>query len=139
MNRLIAPSATTLLLLLLAACRSSEPSDGFGVRAIQFQDVVVPDGFRLGPDSNSNVGAGGYRFGRFVYTGTPRVEDASAYVLDRMPQHAWTLASNSAPDQFSRVLRFNRGSYQATYTIRREEGITRIVVDYVTEIESRQP
>jgi hypothetical protein len=118
----------------LTSCKSSaNPPGGVGVSAIQFQDVVVPSGMTLQDNYHESwsLEEAGYRSGHFVYRGAPRVEDASAYVLDRMPQHAWSLSGDETKDK-ARVLRFTRGVYEAEYSLQRVEGVTQIVVEYRT-------
>ncbi len=140
MKRFLAAFAATLL-ALLSSCKNSPnaPSDDMGVRAIQFQDVVVPAGMTLKVDQHqsASVEEGGWRYGDFTYTGLGRVEDATAYVLERMPQHAWELKADETPDRFTRRLLFTRGRYRADYTIRRTEGITLMTVQYRTDVPGR--
>ena len=131
MIRLLASFA--ILAASLASCKSSgTPSNG-GVSAIQFQDVVVPSGMTLQDTYHESwsLEEAGYRSGHFVYRGSPRVEDASAYVLDRMPQHAWKLTADETKDK-ARVLRFARGVYEAEYSLQRVEGVTQMTVEYRT-------
>lgn len=128
----------------LAAC-SSAPEEtpptggGLGVAAIQFQDVVVPQGLTMNERFNEShsIEEAGYRHGRFEYSGQTRVEDACAHLLQRMPQHAWTLTSDEQVDKATRKLRFVRGRYTADYTLVRKDGITTMVVDYRTEADAK--
>jgi hypothetical protein len=118
----------------LTSCKSAaNQSSGAGVSAIQFQDVVVPSGMTLQDNYHESwsLEEAGYRSGHFVYRGASRIEDASAYVLDRMPQHAWSLTADETKEK-SRVLRFSRGVYEAEYSLQRVEGITQMVVEYRT-------
>lgn len=131
-----------VLFVAIAAC-SSAPEEapasggGLGVTAIQFQDVVVPDGLRMNERFNEShsIEEAGYRHGRFQYSGQTRVEDACAHLLQRMPQHAWTLASDEQVDKATRKLRFVRGRYTADYTLVRTDGITTMVVEYRTDAD----
>jgi hypothetical protein len=132
----------TFLLAFLPACKAPPTDTGSGdrgVSAIQFQDIVVPTGLKLqeGNHESHSVEESGWRFGHFVYTGQPRVDETSAYVLERMPQHAWSLAGDEAPDASTRRLKFVRGRYLADYTIQRVEGVTHMIVDYRTQVSSR--
>jgi hypothetical protein len=126
---------------VLVACSSPELANTTdqGVNAIQFQDVAVPAGMRLHDnyhESHSREEAG-WRYGHFLYTGQPRVQEACEHVLQRMPQHAWTLVSDAAPDDHTRNLKFTRGRYTVEYAVTRQDGVTQLVVDYRTEIPSQ--
>lgn len=136
---LFAPLAL-LSIFLLAACRSPDAKESeTGVAAVQFADMVVPDGLLLRDryhESYSREEAG-WRFGHFVYTGQPRVDEACAHLLLRMPQHLWKLEADEQPDETSRKLRFSRGRYVADYLLSRQDGLTQMVVEYRTEIEPR--
>ncbi|MEY4673272.1 MAG: hypothetical protein RL148_1056 [Planctomycetota bacterium] len=132
------------LVAALAAC-SSAPEEappsggGLGVAAIQFQDVVVPDGLTMIERFNESysIEEAGYRQARFEYSGQTRVEDASSHLLQRMPQHAWTLSSDEQVDKATRKLKFIRGRYIAEYTLVRKDGITTMRVDYRTDIDTK--
>jgi hypothetical protein len=122
---------------LLPACTGPETKDtpDHGVNAIQFQDVAVPADMRLHDsyhESHSREEAG-WRYGHFLYTGQPRLEEACEHVLQRMPQHAWTLVSDTSPAENTRKLKFARGRYTAEYIVSRQDGVTQMVVDYRTE------
>lgn len=142
MFRPFATAAITALLAFLPSCKATptEPGSDRGVAAIQFQDVVVPTGMKLheGNHESHSREESGWRYGHFVYTGLARLEDASTYVLERMPQHAWSLAADSSPDKYTRKLTFTRGRYVADYTIQRLEGLTHMIVEYRTQV-STQP
>lgn len=130
-----------MALLLLGSCAATgDGKDGDrGVSVVQFQDVVVPDGMTLVDrfyESHSREEAG-WRFGHFVYVGQPQLQDACAHLLQRMPQHLWRLASDETPEEATRKLRFERGRYVADYTLQRVDGVTHMVIDYRTQIESR--
>ncbi len=118
----------------LSSCASTIPPGGYGVNAIQFSDVVVPDGMSLrqGEDESYTLEVGNWRSGHLVYGGTAQVTAVSSYVLERMPQHAWELTVEEAPDEQNRRLRFERGDYVAEYNIRRRENLTTMIVDYTT-------
>jgi hypothetical protein len=129
------------ILGLLVACATPDgsPSDDFGVSAVQFQDVVVPDGLTLLNNRNESHSREepGWRYGHFVYTGPARVDEACAHLLLRMPQHSWRLVTDEQADETTRKLQFVRGRYVADYTLERREGITKMVIDYRTQIEGR--
>ena len=123
-------------LLLSAACQTPEAKHAFGVSAVQFQDVVVPSGFKLrdaGHESYAREEAG-WRHAHLVYSGAVKIEEAMGYVRQRMPQHNWTaLTEETLPDSGIR-LRFERGVYSADYTFSSSrEGSTQMVVEYKTD------
>ncbi|MGE3173323.1 MAG: hypothetical protein AB7O97_11915 [Planctomycetota bacterium] len=129
------------VLVLLGACQSLEPDTDAdtGVSAVQFQDLVVPAGMSMIDryhESHSREDAG-WRYGHFEYLGAPQLDEACAHLLSRMPQHNWQLAADEATDASSRRLRFERGRYVVDYNLTRIDGVTRMVVDYRTEIENR--
>lgn len=130
-------AAACAALFALSGCQSQPGDDGdYGVSAVQFQDVVVPDGMALIDkhyESHSREEAG-WRYGHYEYKGTPQVSDACSYLLTRMPQHNWQLVSDDQPTENARKLRFQRGRYVADYLVERTEGSTRMVIDYRTEI-----
>src|SRR5712691_8766055 len=127
-------------LLLLCACKYSgstavvptAPEQGDGVSAIQFQDIVVPDGLKLRDSYHESysIEETGWRLGHFVYSGLPHLEESSAHVISRMPQHSWSLLADEKTDESTRKLRFARGRYFADYSFRRQDGITQLVIDY---------
>lgn len=122
-------------LLLIAACQTPE-KHAFGVSAVQFQDVVVPSGFKLhdaGHESYAREEAG-WRQAHLVYHGAAKIEDAMGYVRQRMRQHNWTaLTEESLADSGVRI-RFERGVYSADYTFSESrEGSTQMIVDYKTD------
>lgn len=124
--------------LVATACQtgSNEPS---GVDSRQFQDVVVPSGFRLrdrAHESSSREEAT-WRLGHFEYSGSANVEVASAYVQGRMPLHNWNLISKEVVEDDGVRLRFERGIYSADYLISRRDGTTHMVVDYATDYSRR--
>lgn len=131
----------TIALALSTGCQSTDNPGGGdrGVAAVQFQDVVVPDGMKLIDqyhESHSREEAG-WRFGHFVYVGQPPIQDACSHLLLRMPQHLWRLSADEATAENARKLRFERGRYVADYSLQRIDGVTHMVIDYRTEIESR--
>src|SRR5258706_279147 len=66
----------------------------------------------------------GWRFGHYEYSGPTQVDEASAHLRLRMPQHSWRLVADEHPDPATCKLSFSRGRYLADYTIRRLEGLT---------------
>jgi hypothetical protein len=130
-----------LLAGVMVACASQDgtSAEDHGVSAVQFQDVVVPSGMNIhdrNHESHSREESG-WRFGHFVYTGQTRVEEACSHLLLRMPQHSWRLVSDEQADPVTRRLRFVRGRYVAEYVLKRQDGITEMVIDYRTQIEDR--
>ena len=126
-------------LLLVGACESPEAAHAYGVTAAQFQDVVVPSGFKLrdaGHESYSREEAG-WRQAHLVYHGTAKIEEAMGYVRQRMPQHSWTVLPEEAANESEVRLRFERGVYSANYTFVQREGATQMVVDYTTDYARR--
>jgi hypothetical protein len=121
----------------LGAC-AAEPDDSTTVQAMQFQDVVVPNGLRIreGQHQSYSREEAGWRHGRFEYTGQLEVATAANYVRERMPQHGWTKAQDEANAEATK-LRFDRGIYRAEYTFLRSEGATTMVVDYTTDYARR--
>ena len=122
-------------LLLFGACQTAEAKHAFGVSAVQFQDVVVPSGFKLrdaGHESYSREEAG-WRQAHLVYLGTVKIEDAMGYVRQRMPQHNWTVVTEEALPESEVRLRFERGVYSADYIFSAREGSTQMIVDYKTD------
>ena len=124
--------------LVASSCQtaSREPS---GVDSRQFQDVVVPSGFRLRDRAHESFSReeATWRHGRFVYSGSEYVDAASAYVVQQMPRHSWKLVSQEAVADDGVRLRFERGIYSADYLISRRDGTTHLVVDYATDYSRR--
>jgi hypothetical protein len=108
---------------------------GDGVTAVQFQDVVVPNGMRLKVDNHESYSREelGYRIGRFEYVGSTDLEVAANYVRERMPQHSWSKSKDEAVADAGLRIRFERGDYRADYTFTRSDGVTVMVVDYTTD------
>jgi hypothetical protein len=129
--------ATSLLLTVaLAACATDASG---GVTAVQFQDVVVPNGMRLKNEGQASYSteAATYRKGRFEYVGSTDLEAAASYVRERMPQHSWTKLRDEAAAEAGLHILFERGIYRADYTFTRSDGVTVMVVDYTTNYTSK--
>ncbi len=126
-------------LLLFGACETSDQGHGDGVTSGQFQDVVVPTGFRLRDAAHESFSReeAGWRQGHFVYLGAVKIEEALGYVRQRMSQHSWTMVAEGAVDEAGTLLRFERGVYSADYTFLRRDGSTEMVVDYATNYSRR--
>ncbi|MGK0153715.1 MAG: hypothetical protein ACI9SE_000663 [Neolewinella sp.] len=126
------------LSLVPSACQSGANGPS-AVNSRQFQDVVVPSGFRLRDRSNESYSReeATWRHARFVYSGSEYVAEASAYVKQHMPRHSWQMVSNEAIADDGVRLRFERGIYSADYLIRRQDGTTHMVVDYATDYSRR--
>ncbi len=126
------------LAAVLAAC-ATDPGANEGVTAVQFQDVVVPNGMRLkaAGHESASIDASGYRQARFEYVGQADVQVAADYVRERMPQHNWAKVTDEAVAEVGQKIRFERGIYRADYTFARSEGLTIMVVDYSTDYTRR--
>jgi len=132
--------AAFLVMFCLVASGCQTGANGpTGVNSRQFQDVVVPDGFRLRDRAHESFSReeATWRHGRFVYSGSAYVNEASAYVQGRMPHHSWKLISQEAVAEDGVRLRFERGIYSADYLISRRDGTTHMVVDYATDYSRR--
>ena len=123
--------------LALSAC-NVEPDESTTVQAVQFQDVVVPDGMRIreGTHQSYSREEAGWRHARFEYFGQKDVPAAADYVRERMPQHGWSKMQDEASEAGLKI-RFERGIYRADYTFARNEGATVMVVDYTTDYTRR--
>ncbi len=125
-------------LLHVAGCASKQQREGYGVSATQFQDMVVPDGFRLRDDAHESYAReeGGWRHGHFVYSSNGDLEPALNYVRQNMPRHRWQIMKDDVVEGAVH-LRFERGAYSADYTFIRREGATQMVVEYSTDYSRR--
>lgn len=126
-------------LALLAGCETRDPTRGYGVGAVQYQDVVVPAGLKLREDGHESYSRddAGWRQAHLVYVGQTRVDEAANYVRQRMPQHSWSIVANEELEGGVVKLRFERSVYTAEYTFVRADGATRMVVDYATDYTRR--
>ncbi|MCR9244436.1 MAG: hypothetical protein NXI31_05350 [bacterium] len=131
-------AAAIVVGLLLTGCQGL-PRGKDGVTAVQFRDMVVPDGLHVVDNAHQShsVEAASWRMGRFVYTGKVRAEEAASYVRQRMPLHSWKLVQETKPQPTQTRLRYERGYYSAEYTFTRRGGHTQLVVDYTTEYPER--
>lgn len=130
-------AAFGIVLVAANACSSQPVTDG--VTAVQFKDVVVPDGLRLKTDGNASYSReeASWRHGRFEYVGQADVQAAANYVRERMPQHSWTKVRDEVAAETGVRMRFERGIYATDYSISRSEGTTVMVVDYSTDYARR--
>ncbi|HHN74799.1 MAG TPA: hypothetical protein ENK10_06170 [Acidobacteria bacterium] len=126
----------TLLCAVLAGCRNS-PYARIQSDSRQFQDVVVPAGFRLQDDRSRSLEESTFRTAEFVYRGDAKVDEAAAYVQRRMPNHSWKMVGEPIVDETGKHLRFQRGIYTAHYRFTRREGSTQMVVEYSTDYSRR--
>ncbi|HEX6812585.1 MAG TPA: hypothetical protein VF384_13245 [Planctomycetota bacterium] len=126
-------------LVLLGACEAPGATHAYGVTAEQFQDVVVPSGFKLRDAAHESFSReeAGWRQAHLVYHGNVKIEEAMGYVRQRMPQHAWTALPEETVEENGVRLRFERGVYSAHYTFSPREGVTQMVVDYKTDYARR--
>jgi len=134
------PMLAALLLggLVASACQMGPGMDD-GVDSLQFQDVVVPAGFRLQDKTHESYSreVGSWRDATFIYEGNGQIEEAASYVLTRMPQHSWEKVDEQALDAGQRQIRFERGIYSADYKFTRQDGTTQMVVEYATHYDKR--
>lgn len=133
----MALAALSACLFGFGAC-AVEPDETSTVQAVQFQDVVVPDGLRIreGQHQSYSREEAGWRHARFEYAGQVEVTTAADYVRERMPQHGWSKAQDDAAEAATKI-RFERGIYRAEYTFSRSDGATVMVVDYTTDYTRR--
>jgi hypothetical protein len=124
--------------LALVACGASDPARTYGVSAVQFQDVVVPDGLRLVDDAHRSYSReeSSWRQAHFEYIGQVDLSLSASYVRERMPQHSWAKVKDESGETSTHLL-FERGIYLADYTFTRAEGATIMVVDYTTDYTRR--
>ena len=129
-NRRIQQVWALTALMAFAACRSL-PDDG--VSAVQFSDLATPPWMTLREANHEShsveVPEADWRMGHFEYHGRRGVEEACAYILDHLDQRDWTLELNTSEGD-DRVMRFTRDVYEAVYRVRRNDGVTELVVDY---------
>ncbi|MEZ5966556.1 MAG: hypothetical protein R3F56_22155 [Planctomycetota bacterium] len=108
------------------------------VSAGQFQDIPVPAGFRLVDrhHESHSLALGPYRFGTYRYVGSTSVPSSVSYVLERMPQHAWSLVDRSGQGTDAERLVFEREGYRSEYRVFRQDSSTQIEVDLRTHANS---
>jgi hypothetical protein len=129
MNRALLPG----LVLLLAGCRSmyedaKKPApdpdfDHASIARAQFEDIPVPEGFKLRTDvlQSYSYQCGSFRQGRLLYEGAPDPARAASYLRDRIPQHGWTQTIDST-DGGARRLEFRKGRSLLRCDLRRTSG-----------------
>lgn len=142
MNHRFLGVLSACVLVFLGGCESTDPSAASaddGVVAVQFQDVVVPDGMLIHDKFSESYSREeqGWRSGHFVYSGDLTIEEACTHVLHRMPQHAWSLVTDDKNVENARRLKFARGRSTVEYALERQDGVTHMVIDYKTQIPSR--
>ncbi|MAD32824.1 MAG: hypothetical protein CMJ88_03595 [Planctomycetes bacterium] len=131
----------TTLIAVLALCGAlsqscqMSPNEPPGVDSKQFQDYVVPSGFRLKDRKHESYAreVASWRHGHYVYSGSSKVAAAASYVEANMGRHSWRLVTNEEVDEKSKRLQFERGIYTTDYLIQRDGNVTRITVDYKTD------
>ena len=129
-SRLLLP-----IVLLASACTPVSMIDRkIEVSAAQYQDVPVPAGFRIidRQHESHSLSVDRYRFGTFHYLGSSPVDTAVSYVLERMPQHAWSLLERDGQGSDAQRMVFEREDYRVEYRVRRQESRTFIDVDLRT-------
>jgi len=131
----------TSLIAMLALCGvlsqscqtgSNEPP---AVDSRQFQDYVVPSGFRLKDRRHESFSReiASWRHGHYLYSGSDDVASAVTYVQANMGRHSWSLVGAEDVDETSKRLQFERGIYSAEYLFQRKDGVTQMTVDYTTD------
>ena len=131
----------TTLIAVLALCGAlsqscqMSPNEPPGVDSKQFQDYVVPSGFRLKDRKHESYAreVASWRHGHYVYSGSSKVAAAASYVEANMGRHSWRLVTNEEVDEKSKRLQFERGIYTTDYLFQRDGNVTRITVDYKTD------
>ena len=135
------PAALSLM-LLASSCTMSRDGGAkdLGVGTQLFQDVVVPAGLTLDERHYVSHSAedSGWRFAHYACRGTTRVDEACSYLLERMPQHRWDLVADQQVSESSRIIKFKRGRYVVAYSFERTDGLTRLSVDYDTQISAEK-
>jgi hypothetical protein len=129
-----------VILLPFGSCKTSDAPPDYGVSSVQFADMEVPSGLNLldtYQERSHSREVAGWRYGHYVYRGQTHVDEACEHLLLSMPQHAWRLVADERPQEDTRRLRFARGRYVADCSLRRQDGVTEMVVDYTTEIEPK--
>lgn len=132
-------SKTTLIAFLpciVAACQNG-PYEPVGVTSLQFDDVVVPSGFRLQDDESHSREDATFRTGHWLYYGGMHVDEAAMHVTRHMPRHSWSCTVDEQLEEEGKHLRFERGIYTADYRLRRQDGRTEMTVDYETDYTRR--
>lgn len=102
-----------------------------GQTPVQFSDIPVPDGMKLQQDlhQSHSFELGQFRVADLHYFGNLPVAEIADYLKARMPQHGWSLETESAGPA-SRKLLFVRGRQKATCAILVDEiGVTRMHVE----------
>jgi hypothetical protein len=130
-------ASLTAAVLALAACQSPRLRDG--VQALQFADIPVPAGMRLQDENHASdsLEIGDYRYANFVYAGSAPIGAVSAYMLERMPQHAWMLVEQAGSTNGVLTLRFQRGRYWADCQLSRASSRTRMAIAVRTKIADK--
>ena len=133
-NKTILIAVLALSGALSQSCQMS-PNEPPGVDSKQFQDYVVPSGFRLKDRKHESYAreVASWRHGHYVYSGSSKVAAAASYVEANMGRHSWRLVTNEEVDEKSKRLQFERGIYTTDYLIQRDGNVTRITVDYKTD------
>jgi hypothetical protein len=125
------------VLLILPGCLIDTTSDGDGVSWTQSADIPIPSGMELEDElhESNTVVNGDYRYENLVYEGKTSMVDVSAFLQQRMPQHAHQLVTKSKKDDDCEVLIFKRGRYTSECTVRRLEFSTRLEIRVRTDLK----
>jgi hypothetical protein len=109
---------------------------------LQFDDIPVPDGMKLKDEPkhvSDSVVIGEFRYANLVYEGTVPVPELSAYLRDRMPQHAWRLTRDEEEGSGGEFLRFRRGKYVADCQLSKDKEIEAFTRMQVAVRTTREP
>ena len=127
-------AAFALFGVLSQSCQMG-PNEAPEVDSKQFQDYVVPSGFRLKDRQHESYSreVASWRHGHYIYAGREEVPAAASYVEANMGRHSWTLVGNEELEENGRRLQFQRGIYTADYVFQRNGSTTSMTVDYKTD------
>ncbi len=133
-NKTTLIAALTLLGALTQSCQMG-PNEAPDVDSRQFQDYVVPSGFRLRDREHESYArqVASWRHGHYVYSGQEDLSLAASYVEANMGRHNWRLCGTEELDGDGKRLQFARGIYTADYEFSRNGNVTKMTVDYKTD------
>lgn len=132
----------TSLIAMLALCGAlsqscqTGPNEPPAVDSRQFQDYVVPSGFRLKDNRHESFAkeVSSWRHAHYIYSGSDDVAAAASYVEANIGRHSWRLiGSEDVDEETGKRLQFERGIYSLEYLFQRKDGVTRMTVDYTTD------
>jgi hypothetical protein len=119
---------------LMQSCQMA-PNQPVEVHSKQFQDYIVPSGFRLRDQNHESYAreVSSWRQGHYIYSGRKEVSAAASYVEANMGRHSWRLVGTEEVDGSGKRLQFSRGIYTTDYLFQRDGNVTRMTVDYKTD------